>query len=164
MANAHVRLPKPFASGNVHEWFMRFNICSDANEWGDERKALRLSSPYAVGRWSTSIVAGTQRGSKNKAKEEILAAMMSMRLEIPAEKNCPRWSAASVPAQSKAATGASHARTRRQATIAASVCGRPSLSNQQAVTINSKRHWNAVYGRMCWSYWPRWRMNSWPPQ
>ena len=41
MAN-HVSLPKPFASGNIHDWFVRFDICSGTNRWDDETKAVKL--------------------------------------------------------------------------------------------------------------------------
>ena len=37
-SSSHVSLPKPFASGNISEWFTRFDICSDANEWDDDKK------------------------------------------------------------------------------------------------------------------------------
>ena len=39
---AHVSLPKPFALVNVHEWFVRFDIYSDANKWDDDTKAVKL--------------------------------------------------------------------------------------------------------------------------
>ena len=38
----HVSLPKPFASGNISEWFTRFDICSDANKWDDDKKVVKL--------------------------------------------------------------------------------------------------------------------------
>ena len=38
----NVSLPKPFASGDASEWFTRFEICSNANEWSDDQKALKL--------------------------------------------------------------------------------------------------------------------------
>ena len=41
-SSSHVSLPKPFASGNISEWFTRFDICSDANEWDDDKKVVKL--------------------------------------------------------------------------------------------------------------------------
>ena len=38
----HVSTPKPFASGDVSEWLQKFDICSRANKWTDEIKALKL--------------------------------------------------------------------------------------------------------------------------
>ena len=42
MASPHISLPKPFATGDAVEWFQRFEICSRANEWNDNKKALKL--------------------------------------------------------------------------------------------------------------------------
>ena len=74
-----------------------------------------------------------------------MAAMTSTRLhypgEVSAEENGPWRSAASVPARSKAAAGASHARARLRCqgtTLAASVCGLPSaISKQLRATGNT---------------------------
>ena len=41
-AGCHVSIPKPFCSGDVVEWFQRFNLCSDANKWEDEVKAVKM--------------------------------------------------------------------------------------------------------------------------
>ena len=38
----HISLPKTFASGDVSEWFKRFEICCTANEWNEATKALKL--------------------------------------------------------------------------------------------------------------------------
>ena len=42
MAQHHVSLPKPFAGGDAHDWFKRFDICCRANSWDAETKALKL--------------------------------------------------------------------------------------------------------------------------
>lgn len=42
MASTHVSLPKPFNTGDATEWFQRYEICSRANSWDDEKKALKL--------------------------------------------------------------------------------------------------------------------------
>ena len=41
-SNRHISIPKSFAEGNVHEWFVCFDICCQANGWNDEMKALKL--------------------------------------------------------------------------------------------------------------------------
>ena len=38
----HVSVPKAFAGGDVCEWLTWFKICTRANAWTDERKALTL--------------------------------------------------------------------------------------------------------------------------
>lgn len=44
MAEKHISLPKPFSSGDVSEWFQRYEICSKANGWKNDRKVLKLST------------------------------------------------------------------------------------------------------------------------
>ena len=38
----HISLPKTFSSGDVDEWFSRFEICCKANEWNGATKAAKL--------------------------------------------------------------------------------------------------------------------------
>jgi hypothetical protein len=38
----HISLPKTLASGDASEWFQRFDICSKANGWNEEKKATKL--------------------------------------------------------------------------------------------------------------------------
>ena len=42
MAERHVSIPKPFSTGDITEWFQRFEICCKANGWNDETKAVKL--------------------------------------------------------------------------------------------------------------------------
>ena len=42
MAERHVSIPKPFSTGDITEWFQRFEICFRANGWNDEAKAVKL--------------------------------------------------------------------------------------------------------------------------
>lgn len=42
MAERHVSIPKPFSTGDITEWFQRFEICCRANSWNDEAKAVKL--------------------------------------------------------------------------------------------------------------------------
>ena len=41
-SNQYVSFPKPFASGNISGWFRRFDICCDANEWDNDKRATKL--------------------------------------------------------------------------------------------------------------------------
>ena len=38
----HISIPKTFSSGDVDEWFSRFEICSTANEWNAATQAAKL--------------------------------------------------------------------------------------------------------------------------
>ena len=38
----HISLPKTFSSGDVNEWFKRFDICSKTSGWNGETKAKRF--------------------------------------------------------------------------------------------------------------------------
>ena len=38
----HISLPRQFSEGEPTEWFQRYEICSDANDWDDETKAKKL--------------------------------------------------------------------------------------------------------------------------
>ena len=42
MAERHISLPKPFSSGDVEDWFQRFDICARANGWEAGTKAKKL--------------------------------------------------------------------------------------------------------------------------
>ena len=42
MMERHVSIPKPFSTGDITEWFQRFEICCKANGWNDETKAVKL--------------------------------------------------------------------------------------------------------------------------
>ena len=42
MAEHHSSVPVMFSSGDVHEWFLRFEICSKANKWSNETISLKL--------------------------------------------------------------------------------------------------------------------------
>ena len=42
MAEHYISLPKPFSSGDIKDWFQRFEICARANGWEAATKATRL--------------------------------------------------------------------------------------------------------------------------
>ena len=79
MAERHVSVPKPFASGDVNEWFKRFDICCKANKWTEATSALKLPTLLegeALAVWLE--LSEEQQGDYATAKKEICAAMMPM--------------------------------------------------------------------------------------
>ena len=38
----HISIPKPFCTGDISEWFFKFEICCKVNKWDDETKAAKL--------------------------------------------------------------------------------------------------------------------------
>ena len=42
MAERHISLPKPFASGDAKDWFQTFEIYLAANGWKAEDQAIKL--------------------------------------------------------------------------------------------------------------------------
>ena len=42
MAERHISVPKPLATGDPVEWFTKFEICFRANEWNDDKKIKKL--------------------------------------------------------------------------------------------------------------------------
>ena len=110
MANAHVSLPKPFASGNIHKWFVRFDVCSDANKWDDETKAVKLPTLLegeALAAWLELSTEAKKTYAKTKKGANGSDDINELHYpgEVSAEENGPWRSAASVPARSKAAAG-----------------------------------------------------------
>ena len=72
-SNKHISLPKPLVEGDPTNWFLKYEICCVANEWGDELKAkklLTLLEGEALAVWlelSTEQQASYD-AAKNKAK------------------------------------------------------------------------------------------------
>ena len=74
MVSNHVSLPKPFASGNISEWFTRFDICCDANEWDDDKRATTLPTLLegeALAVWLD--LSAEEKKSYAKSKEMLVA-------------------------------------------------------------------------------------------
>ena len=68
----HVSLPKPFASGNISEWFTRFDICCDANEWDNDKRATKLPlEGEALAVWLD--LSAEERKSYVKVKEKLVS-------------------------------------------------------------------------------------------
>lgn len=79
MAQHHISLPKAFASGDVNEWFKRYDICCKANGWNEATSALKLPTLLegeALAIWLE--LSEEQQGEYAAAKKEICTAMMPM--------------------------------------------------------------------------------------
>ena len=79
MAERHISVPKPFASGDVAEWFTRYEICCKANKWTEGTPALKLPTLLegeALAVWLE--LSEEQQADYTTAKEAICEAMMPM--------------------------------------------------------------------------------------
>ena len=79
MAEHHISLPKPFSSGDVKDWFVRFDICARANGWNAGAKATRLPTLLegeALAIWLE--LSGEEQGDYGVAKKKMEEAMMPM--------------------------------------------------------------------------------------
>ena len=79
MAERHISLPKPFASGDVNEWFKRYEICCKVNRWNDATKALKLPTLLegeALAVWLE--LSEEQKQWYATAKKELSIALMPM--------------------------------------------------------------------------------------
>ena len=77
MAERHVSLPKPFASGDAHDWFKQFDICCRANGWDAATKTLKLPTLLegeALAVWSD--LEEEQQSNYGTDKEKISNTMM----------------------------------------------------------------------------------------
>ena len=78
MAECHVSVPKPFANGDVNEWFKRYEICCKANGWNE---ATTLLQGEALAVWLK--LSEEQQQSYATAKKELSIALMPMdRLQL----------------------------------------------------------------------------------
>ena len=78
--SAHVSLPKPFSTGDATEWFQRYEICSRANSWDDEKKALKLPTLLegeALAVWLE--LSEDEQKDYAAMKRKIIEAIMPMR-------------------------------------------------------------------------------------
>ena len=77
MAERHVSLPKPFASGDATEWFQRFELCCKANKWDAAAQALKLPTLLegeALAIWLE--LKEDEQATYATAKKNIVKAMM----------------------------------------------------------------------------------------
>ena len=75
----HVSVPKPFSSGDVNDWFQRFDICSKANGWNNATKALKLPTLLegeALAVWLD--LSEEEQDDYASAKEAMMRTMMPM--------------------------------------------------------------------------------------
>ena len=77
MAERHVSLPRPFSSGNAHEWFQRFEICCRANGWNAANQALLEGEALTI--WLE--LDEDEQKVYSAAKGKLLSAMMPMNFE-----------------------------------------------------------------------------------
>ena len=80
ITSAHTSLPKPFASENIREWLTRFDICSDANGWDENVRAVKLPTLLegeleALVTWLD--ISGDERKDYGIVKEKLTTVMVS---------------------------------------------------------------------------------------
>ena len=76
-SSSHVSLPKPFASGNISEWFTRFDVCSDANEWDDDKKVVKLPTLLEGEAFAAWLDLSLEERKEYKTMKEKLIARMA---------------------------------------------------------------------------------------
>ena len=75
----HISLPSPFSHGNAVEWFQRFEICCNANEWNDGMKAKKLPTLLegeALATWLE--LSEEQKASYSDAKAKMIERLGPM--------------------------------------------------------------------------------------
>ena len=78
--NKHISLPRQFLDGEPKEWFQKYEICCDTNEWEDDTKAKKLPTLLegkALAIWSDLTTEEKENYVTSKAK--IIAGMALMR-------------------------------------------------------------------------------------
>lgn len=76
MATGHVSVPKPLCEGDAREWFQRFEICCAANQWNNEKKALKLPTLLEGEALAVWLELSTeQRTDYAVAKEHLITKM-----------------------------------------------------------------------------------------
>ena len=84
MAERHISLPKPFSSGDVRDWFQRFEICARENGWEAATKVTKLPTLLEGEALATRLeLSNEQQGDYKVAKEEIKKAMKPMEFVSP---------------------------------------------------------------------------------
>jgi len=76
----HISLPSVFSEGDPTEWFKRYEICCNANDWNDEMKAKKLPTLLEGEALVTWLELTTeQQGSYELGKKSILERMGPVR-------------------------------------------------------------------------------------
>ena len=76
----HISLPRQFSEGEPTEWFQKYEICCDANDWDDTTKAKKLHTLLegeALAIWLE--LSTEERGSYTTSKAKIIAQMAPVR-------------------------------------------------------------------------------------
>ena len=76
----HISLPRQFSEGEPTEWFQRYEICSDANDWDDETKAKKLPTLLegeALAIWLELTT--EEKGNYGTSKAKIITRMAPVR-------------------------------------------------------------------------------------
>ena len=88
MAEYHVSLPKPFASGDARDWFKRLDICCKANGWDAATEALKvptLLEGETLAVWSD--LEEEQQFNYDTVEEKISNTMMPTKF-VSLDKSC----------------------------------------------------------------------------
>ena len=75
----HINLPRPFLEGEPTEWFQKYEICCNANEWEDATKAKKLPTLLegeALAIWLELTT--EEKASYATSKDKIITKMASM--------------------------------------------------------------------------------------
>ena len=79
MAECHISLPKPLSSGDVKDWFQRFEICARANGWEVAMKVKKLPTLLEGEALAVlSALTGEQQEDYAVEKKAMEEATMSM--------------------------------------------------------------------------------------
>ena len=76
MADRHISIPRPFATGDPIEWFQKFEICSKANSWDAAKMAIKLPALLegeALAIWLE--LSDEEQGTYDTAKENLITKM-----------------------------------------------------------------------------------------
>ena len=87
----HISLPNIFSEGDPTEWFKRYEICCNANDWGDGLKAkklLTLLEGETLVTWLELI--SEQQSSYGQAKSKILERMEPVKFVPMDDFHCRR--------------------------------------------------------------------------
>jgi len=55
-SSKHISLPKQFSEGELTEWFQKYEICCNTNDWDDTLKAKKLPTLYVRRQGARSLV------------------------------------------------------------------------------------------------------------
>ena len=75
----HISFPRSFSDGEPTEWFQKYNICCDANEWEDATKAKKLPTLLegeALAIWLELMT--EEKASYATSKDKIITKMKPM--------------------------------------------------------------------------------------